>query len=420
MGRLADLWRALARRVPPARSLERKHSAVGGLAPGAGGGAVAWFSGFAPHWTPRTYGDFAAEGYRKNVVAFRSVRMVSEAAASVPWKLFDGGRSVDAHPLLDLLDRPNPVQGGNALFEAFYGYLLIAGNAYLEAAADSRNLPRELYALRPDRMKVVPGPQGWPVAYLYSVAGKTHRFAVDAARGEMPILQLKSFNPLDDHYGMSPIEAAAFGIDIHNAAGAWNKALLDNAARPSGALVFEPGDGAGTLTPSQFDRLKTELARQYQGAANAGRPLLSKAALLAGDVAVAGRHGFHRIEACLGARDRARLRRAADALGHPGRQHLCELSGGEPRALAPDHPAASRQDDRRVERLARAEIRRRPHARPRYRRHPGARRRARRDVVAARRRELPHPQRKTPRGRASARSTAATSCADPPYQGDPP
>jgi HK97 family phage portal protein len=279
MGRLADLWRALARRVPPARSLERKHSAVGGLAPGAGGGAVAWFSGFAPHWTPRTYGDFAAEGYRKNVVAFRSVRMVSEAAASVPWKLFDGGRSVDAHPLLDLLDRPNPVQGGNALFEAFYGYLLIAGNAYLEAAADSRNLPRELYALRPDRMKVVPGPQGWPVAYLYSVAGKTHRFAVDAARGEMPILQLKSFNPLDDHYGMSPIEAAAFGIDIHNAAGAWNKALLDNAARPSGALVFEPGDGAGNLTPSQFDRLKTELAEQYQGAVNAGRPLLLEGGL---------------------------------------------------------------------------------------------------------------------------------------------
>jgi phage portal protein BeeE len=33
---------------------------------------------------------------------------------------------------------------------------------------------------------------------------------------------------------MSPIEAAAKAIDIHNAAGGWNKALLDNAARPSG------------------------------------------------------------------------------------------------------------------------------------------------------------------------------------------
>ena len=279
MGYWADFWRAFAQNIPASRTIERKHSAVGGLAAGAGGGAVAWFSGFAPNWTPRTYADFAAEGYRKNVIAFRAVRMVSEGAASVPWRLFRDGRAVETHPLLDLLDRPNPLQGGNELFEAFYGYLLIAGNAYLEAVEDSQGQPQELYALRPDRMKLVPGPQGWPVAYLYSVAGKTHRYVVDAARGLMPILQLKSFNPLDDHYGLSPIEAAAFGIDIHNAAGAWNKALLDNAARPSGALVFEPDDGAGNLTPSQFDRLRTELAEQYQGAANAGRPLLLEGGL---------------------------------------------------------------------------------------------------------------------------------------------
>ncbi len=30
---------------------------------------------------------------------------------------------------------------------------------------------RELYALRPDRMKVVPGPDGWPSAFDYTVAG---------------------------------------------------------------------------------------------------------------------------------------------------------------------------------------------------------------------------------------------------------
>ena len=68
-------------------------------------------------------------------------------------------------------------------------------------------------------------------------------------------------------------KAAAVPLDIHNAAGAWNKALLDNAARPSGALVFA-GPVGTTLTDTQFDRLKTELEASYQGAANAGRPLL--------------------------------------------------------------------------------------------------------------------------------------------------
>jgi phage portal protein BeeE len=42
---------------------------------------------------------------------------------------------------------------------------------------------RELHALRPDRMKVVPGPDGWPEAYEYSVAGQTVRFEQDAGAG---------------------------------------------------------------------------------------------------------------------------------------------------------------------------------------------------------------------------------------------
>ena len=60
---------------------------------------------------------------------------------------------------------------------------------------------------------------------------------------------------------------------MHNRASRWNKALLDNAARPSGALSYEPGDGAN-LSNEQFERLKRELEEQFAGATNAGRPLL--------------------------------------------------------------------------------------------------------------------------------------------------
>jgi HK97 family phage portal protein len=60
---------------------------------------------------------------------------------------------------------------------------------------------------------------------------------------------------------------------VHNRAGRWNKSLLDNAARPSGALVYEPSDGA-SLSSEQFDRLRNELGEQFAGTANAGRPLL--------------------------------------------------------------------------------------------------------------------------------------------------
>ena len=223
-----------------------------------------------PVWTPRDYTALAREGFQKNAVVHRAVRLVAEAAAAVPLGLAQRGKGISDHPLLDLLARPNPREGGQRFLESVYGHLMVAGNAYVEAVG-IEGLPRELHALRPDRMRVVPGSDGWPAAYDYSVGSHTVRFR--QGEGVPPILHLTLFHPADDHYGLSPMEAAATALDIHNAAGAWNKALLDNAARPSGALVFAPSTGAA-LSDTQFTRLKAELETSYQGSANAGRPLL--------------------------------------------------------------------------------------------------------------------------------------------------
>src|SRR6185503_19353792 len=185
-----------------------------------------------------------------------------------------GGAELAAHPLLDLIRRPNPRQDGPAFLDAIASHLLLAGNAYIEAVSlpDGNAQVRELYCLRPDRMKVVPGPDGWPAAFDYTVAGQTVRF--DQSASLPPVLHLSLFNPLDDHYGQSPLEAAAIAVDTHNAAAAWNKALLDNAARPSGALVFD-----GVLGDDTVARLKRTLDAEYTGTANAGRPLLLEGGL---------------------------------------------------------------------------------------------------------------------------------------------
>jgi HK97 family phage portal protein len=86
-------------------------------------------------------------------------------------------------------------------------------------------------------------------------------------------VHLRALHPLDDHYGLGCLGAAAGAVAIHNAATRWNKALLDNAARPSGALVYDPRDGS-VLSSDQYDRLKGEIEASLAGAANAGRPLL--------------------------------------------------------------------------------------------------------------------------------------------------
>src|SRR5262249_15770270 len=149
----------------------------------------------------------------------------SESVGGVSFVLHEGDAERDAHPLLDLIARPNPRQDGPAFLESIAAHLLLAGNAYVEAILVGESV-RGLYALRPDRMKVVPGPDGWPQAFDYTVAGQTVRF--DQGASLPPILHLTLFNPLDDYYGQSPLEAAAIAVDTHNAAAAWNKALLDN------------------------------------------------------------------------------------------------------------------------------------------------------------------------------------------------
>jgi len=69
------------------------------------------------------------------------------------------------------------------------------------------------------------------------------------------------------------LAAAGQAIAIHNAASGWNRSLLENAARPSGALVYEGADGS-SLTTDQFERLRAELSSAFAGEGNAGRPML--------------------------------------------------------------------------------------------------------------------------------------------------
>jgi len=197
-----------------------------------------------PRWTPRDYAALASEGFAKNPIAYRCVRMIAEAAAAVPLTVFVGGKRADDHPLRRLLQAPNPEQGGADLMEAFFGHLQVAGNGYLEASQDNTGgdaVPTELYALRPDRMTVAPGPRGWPLAYDYQVAGRTARIGRDAS-GWLPVLHLRLFNPTDDHYGFSPLEAELG--DAH--------AGTANAGRPlllEGGLDWRPM----SLTPADMD-----------------------------------------------------------------------------------------------------------------------------------------------------------------------
>lgn len=227
-----------------------------------------WATAFEAGPPPYEYARSVRSAYLGNPVAQRSVRLVAEGVGSAPLLPGDGA----------LAALVSATSAGQSLLETLAAQVLLHGNAFVQVMKDASGKPVELFALRPERMSVVAGADGWPVAFAYKLADRSLTIPLEDEDGWPNLVHIKGFHPADDHYGAGCLAAAEQAVAIHNAASEWNRALLENAARPSGALVFDPGDGA-VLAPDQFDRLKAELAVAYSGAGNAGRPMLLEGGL---------------------------------------------------------------------------------------------------------------------------------------------
>ena len=223
------------------------------------------------------YQAYADEGYRQNAIVYRCVNEIANGAASIPFCAYQDDIKLDDHPILSLLRRPNPTQSGVEYFQALYSFLLLSGNAY-PVRNDVNGQPRELFLLRPDRIRIEPSKTMIPKSYHYMVSGTVVKsYDPDPVTGVSELKHIKQWNPLDDYYGLSPIMAGAVDIDNHNAVNKHNLNLLNNGARPSGAIIFRPKDDRGVpmqLTDGQRQSLNEDLQLRYQSPNNAGRPLL--------------------------------------------------------------------------------------------------------------------------------------------------
>ena len=92
------------------------------------------FGKHQPRFTPRQYDRLADEGYQKNIIAYRCVKLISQNAAMVPINVYQGKGAekvkLNGHPLDNLLKRPNPNQGGAELFESLFSFFLIFSFIY--------------------------------------------------------------------------------------------------------------------------------------------------------------------------------------------------------------------------------------------------------------------------------------------------
>ncbi|KAJ8138827.1 hypothetical protein OY671_007960, partial [Metschnikowia pulcherrima] len=206
------------------------------------------------------------EAYSRNPVAQRAVRSVAEGVGSAPVRA--------SHP--ESAVSIATTSAGQASSETSASQLSSHGNGYVQVSRDAEGRPAELFASRPERVTIVPDATGWPAAFLYKVGERSMTIDAVDDSGSPNSIHIRSYHPGDDHYGAGCSEAADEAVASHNAAARWNRASSENAARPSGASVYDPGEPGAALSADQFERIRAESASAFSGQANAGRPMSSE------------------------------------------------------------------------------------------------------------------------------------------------
>lgn len=232
---------------------------------------IALFDNNAPTYSPARYQSFAVEGYEKNAYVYACLMKYMNACAGLPWGLYrrgnDGRKLVERDGALNrLLLRPNPQQSRRAWMREGMLYWSLGGHYYVHGVSVSDGRITELYNFRPDRVEIKAA--SGPYAALHEV--DTYLYTKDSTSKPVPyspeqILHILDPHPRDDYYGLSSMTPSSRSIDQNNASKDWDVSLLQNAARPSGALVTD-----STLNDEQFERMVRESNQSDIGPRNAG------------------------------------------------------------------------------------------------------------------------------------------------------
>ncbi len=237
--------------------------------------------GVGSEWRPLSYGEY----YPRSVPVYAAIRLRGESVARTPLVVHrpaDGSGSPlplgagqaeglpagSDHPMQRLLDMPNPFWTRGDLWRATETYLGLWGSAFWGLERDASGAVREIWPLRPDRVRVVPDPARYVRGFVYG-----------ARNGGAPVpyvpedmVWFRYFNPLDEYAGLSPMAplrlSADMGIDALRA----NKSALGNESLPG--LMIETSEYP---TDDEVREFYERWESRYRGVDKSRRPaLLSK------------------------------------------------------------------------------------------------------------------------------------------------
>jgi HK97 family phage portal protein len=267
--------------------------------------AIYQYLGESIIWNPENDDSYIQQGYRKNATIYSLVNIITKAATTIPFQVYektnendlkrykaltsgtiDSGalykaeilkkqalKELEGTPLHELLERPNPSQSYNSFLTELIAFGKLTGNRYVYGIAPETGMNQgkysELYVMPSQVMEIVSGGFMQPVKGYRVEYNGTFELPAD------DICHIKDFNPYYDGtgshlYGQSPLRAGLRSLTTNNEAVTTGVKYLQNQTA-RGVLMSEEGD----LNETQAQQLKDKFKQQFQGSNNAGDVIIT-------------------------------------------------------------------------------------------------------------------------------------------------
>jgi HK97 family phage portal protein len=215
-----------------------------------------------------SFAELVKQGLYSNAVVQGCISAYTMTLNEPEIEIYIDEVETEEHPLCQLFEHPNKAMSRAQLLSFIAAYVAIGGNAYVVKVRNQMGATIALYPYHDGQIKPVPSQYEWIDHYEYKVDNVTTVIpASDVIHFRSHII-----DPQKPHLGMSPILAAARGVDIYSEMEKIVYSTLKNDGMPRGLLSF-PVEAA--MSPQQVDLIREQFGEQYGGSKRGRTAVLS-------------------------------------------------------------------------------------------------------------------------------------------------
>lgn len=229
------------------------------------------FIGYEKTWGLPEPHDFKGMIEDFNSWSFACAYRNAFSVAKVPLKLFKKPSLLDQlaeeeeitnHPFLDMMRNVNIYFNKFELMVITQLFLEVTGNAYWWLIKDPLGVPRAIWYLPSNWVKVVPDKDTFVGGYVMTVPPKGIKIPFPAEE----VVHFKYPGIFSLYYGTPPMYGALYDVNLNKNIKQYGNNFFLNNAQPAGALMTEDA-----LSDEQFKRLMTMWNMRHRGVENAGK-----------------------------------------------------------------------------------------------------------------------------------------------------